>query len=98
MPCCIGCMPHDARARMEVFAAAPIAVTGERVRLAGRLRALPDDDPSGWKFQLLDARALPRRSMPDGRYTRRNALLALACAAATQQACTSAPAAAFLAA
>jgi membrane dipeptidase len=93
MPCCVGCMPRDARARIEVFAAAPIAITGERVCLAGRLRALPDDDPSGWKFQLHDARVLPRRRTPDGRFTRRNALRTLAwAAAATQQACTSTPA------
>ena len=92
MPCCVGCIPRDARARIEVFAAAPIAVTGDRVRLVGRLRALPDDDASGWKFQLHDARVLPRRSTPDGRFTRRNALRTLAwAAAATQQACTSAP-------
>lgn len=89
-PCCVGCMPRDARARIEVFAARPIAVTGERIRLAGRLRVLPDDDPSGWKFQLHDARALALRRAPDGRFTRRNALRTLAwAAAATQQACTS---------
>ena len=93
MPCCVGCLPRDARARIEVFAAMPIALAGERVRLAGRLRALPDDDPSGWKFQLHDARALPRQRAPDGRFTRRNALRTLAwAAAATQQACTSGPA------
>ena len=93
MPCCVGCLPRDARARIEVFAAMPIAITGERVRLAGRLRALPDDDSSGWKFQLHDARALPRQRAPDGRFTRRNALRTLAlAAAAAQQACTSAPA------
>ena len=92
-PCCVGCMPRDARARIEVFAAVPIAATGERIRLAGRLRVLPDDDPSGWKFQLHDARALPRQRAPDGRFTRRNALRTLAwAAAATQQACTSPPA------
>jgi len=93
MPCCVGCMPRDARVRIEVFAAGPIAVTGERVCLTGHLHALPDDDASGWKFQLRDARLVPRRRRPDGRFTRRNALRTLAWAvAATQQACTSAPA------
>lgn len=91
--CCVGCLPSDARSRIEVFAAAPIAITGESVRLAGRLRALPDHDPSGWKFQLHDARVLCRQRAPDVRFTRRNALRALAwAAAATQQACTSTPA------
>ena len=96
MPCCVGCLPRDVRGRIEVFAATPIAITGERVRLVGRLRALPDDDPSGWKFQLHAARALPRPRAQDGRFTRRNALRTLAwaaAAAATQQACTSGPAA-----
>ena len=94
LPCCVGCIPRDVRARVEVFAMAPIAVTGERVRLAGRLRALPDDDASGWKFQLHDALALPRQRESDGRFTRRNVLrtLAWAAAAAAQQACTTAPA------
>ena len=88
-PCCVGCLPRDARARIEVFAGAPVAITGERMRFAGRLRALPDDDPSGWKFQLHDARALASRDAPDGRFTRRNALRVLAAAAAAaQQACT----------
>ena len=72
--CCVGCLPNDARSRIEVFAAVPIAITGERVRLAGRLHALPDDDPSGWKFQLHDARVLSRQRAPDARFTRRNAL------------------------
>jgi hypothetical protein len=45
MPCCVGCVPRDARMRIEVFAAAPIAITGERVCLTGRLRALPVADP-----------------------------------------------------
>lgn len=93
LPCCVGCIPRDARSRVEVFAAVPIEVTGERVRLAGRLRALPDDDPSGWKFQLHDAHALPQRRESDSRFTRRNALRALAlAAAAAQQACTTVPA------
>jgi len=90
--CCVGCLPTDARSRIEVFAAVPIAITGERVRLAGRLRALPDDDPSGWNFQIHDARVLRRQRAPDARFTRRNALRTLAwAAAATQQACASAP-------
>ena len=92
-PCCAGGLPRDARERIEVFAAAPVEITGERVRLVGRLRELPDDDPSGWKFQLRDARLLARPRVPDGRFTRRNALRTLAlAAAAAQQACTSTPA------
>ena len=80
----------DAAASVEP--APTIAITGEGVRLAGRLRALPDDDPSGWKFQLHDARVLCRQRAPDVRFTRRNALRTLAwAAAATQQACTSTP-------
>ena len=90
-PCCIGCLPRDTRARIEVFAEAPVPITGERVRLAGRLRLLPDDDPSGWKFQLHQARLLPARRAPAIHFNRRNALGVLAmAAAAAQQACTSA--------
>ena len=94
MPCCIGCLPRDVRSRVEVFAAAPVVVTGERVCLAGRLRMLPEGDGSGWQFQLHGARQLPRRRTPDWRFTRRDALRTLACAtaAAAQQACTGVPA------
>jgi membrane dipeptidase len=90
--CCVGCLPRDARSRIEVFAAVPVAITDERVRLVGRLRVLQDDDPSGWKFQLHDARMRRRPRAPDARFTRRHALRTLAwAAAAAQQACTSAP-------
>jgi membrane dipeptidase len=88
-PCCVGCLPRDKRARIEVFANEPIVTTGERVRLVGRLCTLPDGDPSGWKFQLHGARALPAGRSAPGHFNRRNALGVLALAAtAAQQACT----------
>lgn len=89
-PCCVGCLPRDARARIEVFAMQPMVITGACVCLVGRLQVLPDNDPSGWKFQLHDARVLDDEPLAEGRFNRRSVLRTLAFAtAAAQQACTS---------
>ena len=53
--CCVGCFPRDRRAAVEVFAAAPIPLTGLRVRLRGTWR-VQRDDASGWRYRLHDAR------------------------------------------
>jgi membrane dipeptidase len=53
--CCIGCLPSDPSACVEVFAAEPVASPPRSVRLAGRWRRLIDD-PAGWRYQLRDAR------------------------------------------
>jgi membrane dipeptidase len=52
--CCIGCLPSNPTACVEVFAAAPIAVPSHSVRLAGRWCRLVDD-PAGWRYQLREA-------------------------------------------
>lgn len=54
--CCLGCRPADPLACVEVYAVAPIAMRGRRLRLAGQWRRLADDDPAGWMFQLRQAR------------------------------------------
>jgi membrane dipeptidase len=54
--CCLGCRPADPLACVEVSAAAPVAMAGQQVRLAGIWRRLGADDPAGWMFQLRDAR------------------------------------------
>jgi len=53
--CCIGCLPSDPSACIEVFAAAPLPPRGRPARLVGRLRRLVDD-PAGWRYQLRGAR------------------------------------------
>jgi len=53
--CCIGCLPSNPSACVEVFTATAIAVPAYSVRLAGRWRRLVDD-PAGWRYQLCDAR------------------------------------------
>jgi membrane dipeptidase len=55
--CCIGCLPSNPTACVEVFAAEPILPSARAVRLAGRWRRLVDD-PAGWHYQLRDARLL----------------------------------------
>src|SRR5690348_7657668 len=52
--CCIGCLPSDADSTIEVFARAPIASRGRKLRLQGRFHRLVDD-PTGWRYQLRDA-------------------------------------------
>ena len=54
-PCCIGCWPGDPLAAVEVIAARPLPTEGQALRLAGRW-ALVGDDPTGWRYQLRDAR------------------------------------------
>lgn len=80
--CCLGCLPRDADRRIEVFAAAPIPVTGRRLRLKGRLRKLVDDQ-AGWRYQLLDATVVELPSDADSAFNRRQVLKAatLACLA-----------------
>jgi membrane dipeptidase len=56
-PCCAGGLPRDADRRIEVFAAAPMPAASGRVRIAGALHRLTDD-PTGWRYQLRDARLL----------------------------------------
>jgi len=50
--CCIGCLPNNPTACVEVFAANPIAPAARPVRLAGRWRRLVDD-PAGWPSSAL---------------------------------------------
>jgi membrane dipeptidase len=71
--CCIGCLPSNPSACIEVFAAIAIAVPAHSVRLAGRWRRLIDD-PTGWRYQLRDARLVDPG--PTGAVTRRTILSA----------------------
>lgn len=52
--CCIGCVPGDPFAAIEVFAAHPIPLHGAAIRLGGRWRRLTDD-PAGWRYQVREA-------------------------------------------
>ena len=73
--CCAGCPPHP-DTTIEVLGAQPLPQAGRPVTLAGRWQPLPADDPTGWRFQLAEARALP--SPPPGPWLpRRRALAAL---------------------
>ncbi|MDO9709286.1 dipeptidase [Paracraurococcus lichenis] len=88
--CCLGCRPDPAMAVEVLFADEAPAGPGPH-RLAGTWHALPAEDPTGWRWQLRGARALPSAAAP-GPWLRRRALLAagpLLCAAA---ACAEAPA------
>jgi len=78
-PCCAGCLPRDPTLRIEVFAAAPVAVTGRAVRLKGNWHCLAEDS-AGWRYQLRDARVLAAKPA----FTRRALLAAgpLLCVAA----------------
>ncbi len=77
--CCIGCLPTDPAATVEVFADAPVELGARALALRGRWRLLRDD-PTGWRYQLLAARA---RHEP-ARFGRRGLLAAgpLLCLAA----------------
>jgi membrane dipeptidase len=54
-PCCVGCIPRDRGAAVEVFSATPVPLTGRRIRLRGTWR-VQRDDPTGWRHQLHAAR------------------------------------------
>lgn len=69
--CCVGCLPRDPLARMEVFATAPVTPDASGVRLSGRLICL-DGDEAGWRFQLREAHVLASPLTPG--FTRRAAL------------------------
>jgi membrane dipeptidase len=75
--CCIGCLPSNPTACVEVFAAEPIAPAARPVRLAGRWRRLVDD-PAGWHYQLRDARLVD--ADPSVQISRREILSASALA------------------
>jgi membrane dipeptidase len=76
--CCVGCSPSNPSACIEVFAATAIAVPAHPVRLAGRWCRLVDD-PTGWRYQLRDARLVDAEGA--GAVTRRTILSAGALAA-----------------
>ncbi len=80
--CCAGCVPRNPLAAVEVFAASPVPLRGQALRLSGTWR-LARDDTSDWRYQLHDARL---REPPGwGTMTRRGLLAAgpLMCLAAT---------------
>ncbi|WP_343547261.1 membrane dipeptidase [Ralstonia sp.] len=56
-PCCGGCVSRNPAASIEVFAAQPMPV-GDVTRVRGRLMRL-QDDPAGWRYQLVDATLAP---------------------------------------
>jgi membrane dipeptidase len=56
-PCCLGCLPGDPMACVEVFAASPIPFQTHAITIRGQLRRLTDD-PAGWRYQLIDARLI----------------------------------------
>ncbi len=80
--CCPGCLPRDRTASIEVFAASPVPMRGQSLRLSGRWR-VQSDDQAGWRYQLHGARLLE----PPGwrSVSRRNVLAAgpLMCLAAS---------------
>jgi len=51
----VGCVPRDLHGAVEVFAASPIPVAGQSVRLTGTWR-LHSGDAKSWRYQLHDAR------------------------------------------
>jgi membrane dipeptidase len=90
--CCPGCFPRDVTASVEVFAASPVRMRGQSLRLTGTWR-VSTNGPSGWRYQLHGARVLE----PPGwaSVARRNVLLSgplmclAACAAANAPEATS---------
>lgn len=56
-PCCGGCVSRNPAASIEVLAAQPLPV-GDVTRVRGRLVRL-QDDPAGWRYQLVDASLTP---------------------------------------
>lgn len=59
-PCCGGCVPRNPATSIEVLAAAPLPVD-DMTRVRGRLIRL-QDDPAGWRYQLVDASLAPVQS------------------------------------
>ena len=55
--CCPGCFPRDRLASVEVFARSGVPLRGRSLRLSGTWR-VRQDDPTGWRYQLHDARLL----------------------------------------
>src|SRR5260370_40677838 len=53
--CCLGCLPNNPFACVEVFAAGAIASQPRLVRLVGGWRR-PVDDAAGWRYPLRGAR------------------------------------------
>ncbi len=95
--CCAGCPPHP-DTTIEVLGAAALPAAGRPVALQGRWQPLPADDPTGWHFQLAEARALP--TPPRGPWLpRRRALAALplACLGVSLAGCEAPPPAGALA-
>ncbi|HUN47913.1 MAG TPA: membrane dipeptidase [Stellaceae bacterium] len=72
--CCIGCLPSDPTACLEIFAETPLPPRGRPARLVGQLRRLVDD-PAGWRYQLRAAR-LVEESEPAVAVTRRGVIAA----------------------
>ncbi|WP_256731196.1 hypothetical protein [Ralstonia pickettii] len=56
-PCCGGCVSRNPAASIEVLAAQPIPAS-DVTRVRGRLMRL-QDDPAGWRYQLVDAALAP---------------------------------------
>jgi len=59
-PCCLGCLPGDPMACVEVFAASPMPFPTHAITIRGQLRRLIDD-PAGWRYQLIDARLIAQQ-------------------------------------
>src|SRR5215831_4159657 len=53
--CCVGCVPANPLAVIEVSADQPIKLALGALRLAGTL-VVQRDDPDGWRYQLKGAR------------------------------------------
>ena len=56
-PCCGGCVSRNPATSIEVLAVQPLPV-GDMTRVRGRLVRL-QDDPAGWRYQLVDASLAP---------------------------------------
>jgi len=70
--CCIGCLPRDPAGCIEVFTADMLTLPHGSVRIRGRLERL-DGDPSGFQFQLHNAR-IDAASLLSNVFSRRRAL------------------------
>ncbi|MGM3277005.1 dipeptidase [Ralstonia sp. 24A2] len=78
-PCCGGCVPRSPATSIEVFAAQPVRMDDDAVRLRGRLRRL-QDDPAGWRYQLVAA--APTAAQPSAQSARVSRRVFLAAGAA----------------
>lgn len=74
-PCCGGCIQANPLSCIEVFATQPFTVTGDMLRLRGRLQPL-FEDPAGWIYRLVDAFDLHPASSPSLQSIGRRAFLA----------------------